>query len=483
MNKIIEIDLASVGVSLEALEAVPGNVARRLGVLPLVITDNILYVVADDPDDLGVIDQLEEITDYEVQVYAPSAGSDVLEAVSEYYPAPHIQTSSEGTGVGGVLVELLCRAVKMRASDIHVFPAESGAELLFRIDSTLSKARDLSSQEAAELISYVKVLAGMNIAEKKQPLDGSTEVQLPHGKVNLRVATMPTIYGERMALRILSDVVFSELSNLTSLGFDKSQLFDVSEFLTMPQGMIYLSGPTGSGKTTTLYSMLKQLHHDGGKHILSVEDPVENIIPGVTQVSVDSEGERVRFHKILRSVLRHDPDVILIGETRDEESANVAVNAAMTGHLVLSTVHANNSVAVIERLLELGVERSLLASSLSASIAQRLLRRPCKYCSSQRELTAKEKSEIGKDNIEHLIVTEATGCALCRARGSSGRIGTFEILKLNDKCAELIADKNATPQSIAQHIKPDRLLLDDALAKTAQGRALYSEVMAMVGLR
>ena len=335
--------------------------------------------------------------------------------------------------------EMLHAAILRQASDIHIDPDAEGLQIRFRVDGALERYRRLPMAVQSGIVSRFKVLSGMDIAEKRAPQDGGFKHR--YGRtgqtIDIRVATLPTKHGERMTLRLLA--LQTEQLTLERLGMREGDLATFHRFIDQPHGMILLTGPTGSGKTTTLYAAIRRLMEREELNIVTVEDPIEYEIKGVAQMEVDS-ADKVSFVKALRSVLRHDPDVVMIGEIRDNETADVAIKASLTGHLVFSTLHTNSAVSVITRLADLGVDRFLIAATLRLAVAQRLVRQLCSRCRKQRELTAGEAVAFNHGEFAGRTVFEPGGCIYCAGRGYAGRIGLFEMLPLDEDWSRRISE-------------------------------------------
>ncbi len=431
-----EIDLRRVIASPEAIRAVPARQARRLGILPIAVDRDQLLVVLADEDETAGVSQLEAQVGMPIRVLRAKDPSLVATAIRRYYP----QTDSATAGTPlGLFEEIVQRAILFRSSDIHLDPEPEGAFVRLRIDGMLRIDRELSLANMAELVSAIKVAAGLDIAERRVPQDGQVTLHTSGDEISMRVATVPTIRGEKMTLRILAtEALVAELAELGELGMDDTHHKMLLSALNQAHGVILLSGPTGSGKTTTLYASLRHLRRPGTQHILSIEDPVEIPLEGINQVHVDSE--RVSFNRALRSALRHDPDIIMIGEIRDSETADIAVKSALTGHLVLSTLHANNSTGVITRLLNLGIAPELVTTALRLVIAQRLVRRPCPHCMRWEAPSETDREWFGWPNDEEVLVPRAYGCHFCNNTGYSGRTGLYEMAPMHRAVREMVRE-------------------------------------------
>ncbi|MDR2392250.1 MAG: GspE/PulE family protein [Planctomycetota bacterium] len=471
----VAIDLDRVIASREALEKVPAKLAHRLGVLPVALENDTLIVVQCDEDNAAGIMQLEGQIGLEIRVAPARRPEGVEKAIRRYYP------ESAGTGTPlALLEELINRAIQIHCSDIHL-DTESGRALVrMRVDGLMRIDRELTPEAMADLVSAVKVSSRLDISEKRIPQDGQLTIESLGEEISMRVATIPTLHGEKLTLRILATAATAaELSGIDNLGMRGQHRDMFLSALRQAHGVILLSGPTGSGKTTTLYAALRHLRAPGTSHIVSIEDPVEIPLDGVNQVHVDSE--RVSFNKALRSVMRHDPDIIMIGEIRDGESADIAVKSALTGHLVLSTLHANDSLSVVTRLANLGVARELIVSTLRLVIAQRLVRRPCPHC---RRLLPCDGPSADAFRLEPgTAVVEPVGCQLCGG-GYSGRLGLYEMVPIRKRERELIM-AGAGTDAMADHAFGGLglpTLFQDGRAKAIEHLTTLAEVRRVIYL-
>jgi type IV pilus assembly protein PilB len=376
--------------------------------------------------------------------------------------------------------ELLHAAMVRQASDLHIDPEEKHVQIRLRVDGVLERYRTLPSTALNGLISRLKVLGGMDIAEKRAPQDGRFTHRFgPTGQtIDIRLASMPTKHGERMTVRLLA--LQTESLTLERLGMRCEDLGCFSRAIDKPHGLVLLTGPTGSGKTTTLYAALRRLIGLRELNVITIEDPIEYAIAGVAQVEIDS-ADKVSFNKALRSVLRHDPDVLMIGEIRDHETADVAIKAALTGHLVFSTLHTNSAASAVTRLIDMGVERYLVAATLRLAVAQRLVRRLCPRCRRPRPLTEAEAIALGMPSAAGHTVYDSVGCMYCADRGFVGRMGLFEMLPADEPLARSIAD-GADEGQIWAEVRQRKIprLVDDAMVKVLEGKASVTEVLAAV---
>ncbi|MBN2641497.1 MAG: type II/IV secretion system protein [Victivallales bacterium] len=473
------IDINKVVVPQPVLDLVPAAVARRLKLLPLSIENDLLLVAASGEDALDSVEQLENITGMAVDAVMADNPDMLAKALKRYYPdGLH---SSRGENATLLFDRIVNRAMQLRASDIHISPHKSGGSVKMRIDGQMRKDLDLGEGILTELTSVIKIAADLDIAEKRTPLDGNINMNLLGDQVSLRVATVPTVHGEHITLRLLTQDDDQALAALNTIGMSDEHYAMLIQALADPNGIILLSGPTGSGKTTTLYAALRHLRGDGGRHLVSIEDPVEKPVSGVTQIKVDSDSGRVTFNKALRSVLRHDPDVIMIGEIRDGETGDIAIKSALTGHLVLSTLHTNSAAGVLTRLVNLGIAPFLVASTLRLAIAQRLVRTPCSHCISFRCPTEAECVEFGWDSADSgLKVPDVHGCSFCGNTGYSGRLGLYEMIPVDREIKKMIIS-GADEHDFSDYAYTRRGLASlkaDGAGKILQGRTTVEEVRA-----
>jgi general secretion pathway protein E len=368
---------------------------------------------------------------------------------------------------------LLTQALRQGASDIHVEPYETRSVVRFRVDGTLQNVAEPHRALHAAMVSRIKIMANLDIAEKRLPQDGRISLRLAGRQVDVRVATLPTGFGERAVLRLL-DKEGGRLE-LTSLGMDDATLAKIDELIHQPHGIILVTGPTGSGKTTTLYAALSRID-SLGLNIMTVEDPIEYELDGVSQTHVNSK-IGMTFARALRSILRHDPDVIMIGEIRDLETAQIAVQASLTGHLVLATLHTNDAVSATTRLVDMGVEPYLLSSSLLGVLAQRLVRKLCDACKAAYEPSAADLSELGQRHAGGKLFGPA-GCTECNGTGYSGRTGIYELLTMDEEAKRLV-HQAASEQLLRTHVVGAgmRVLREDSLRWVISGVTSLEEAV------
>jgi type IV pilus assembly protein PilB len=482
-----------------AVALVSRDLAARYILMPMEVQDGVLLVAMADPQNVLALDDLRIITGHDIKP-AISTKDDILAAIDEYYKVAEHEDTDLLTGTeefGGeteldqltdVVEEapavklvnyIIQKAVADRASDIHIEPQEGDLRVRFRIDGVLHEAMPPAPKSIqTSIISRFKIMAEMDIAESRKPQDGHCAVNMGGHKLDFRVSTLPTVYGERVVLRILR--TDSILLQLTDLGFLPQALERFQSSFTKPYGAILVTGPTGSGKSTTLYAAINVLN-DPSRHIITAEDPVEYRLPGINQCQVSARSG-LTFSRALRSFLRCSPDVILVGEIRDEETAQIAVESALTGHLVLSTLHTNDSAGAVTRLIEMGVEPFLVSSAVDCVLAQRLARKLCSDC--KEPWTPKREVLIGAgynaDNLPETVY-RPVGCKKCGGTGYRGRVGVHEVLMMTEEISRLCVE-NATSEEIKQvAIEQGMLTLrQDGLEKVRSGLTSIEEVVRVI---
>jgi general secretion pathway protein E len=481
---------------------------RHAKILPLEVQDGTLTVAMADPSDLDSMQGLEVATGLRVKPFLgrekeiqaalegydeTASASEETESTLEYIgqdeeDVNHLRDLASEAPVIRLVNLLINRAVEQRASDIHIEPFENELKVRYRIDGVLHDIEQPPRRQQAAIVSRVKIMAKLNIAERRLPQDGRIKLRTMGKEIDMRVSTLPTLYGESVVLRILdrSSIVL----DLEQLGFPLDTLGEFEKFIVRPYGMILVTGPTGSGKTTTLYGALEKINSPD-KKIITIEDPVEYQVAGVNQIHVKPQ-IGLTFANGLRSIVRQDPDVIMVGEIRDPETAAIAVQAALTGHLVFSTLHTNDAAGAVSRLLEMGVEDYLLASSLLGVLAQRLVRNVCVRC---RQPVPEAEALLGAGDVTTSTVQRftnvaarnrnggasvyrAAGCEECSGTGYRGRSGIYELLPMNETLRELIL-KHASADAIktAATAKGMRTLRDDGWLKVREGTTTVAEVL------
>ena len=489
-------------IEADALKVLDAPVARRYLCLPLALTASDIVVAMANPQDIYAIDAVRARSDRRVQPVVASR-REILKGIDKHYAQPFTANGgladAELTAFAGgddvvdldedeasqppetaaiieVCHQILFAAVKVDASDVHIEPGSTGVRVRLRVDGMLRDYLELPVWMKRQLISRIKVLAKLDIAQQRVPQDGRIKARSRDGAIDLRVSTLPTQYGEKIVLRVLGS---SRAPSLLDLGLSAPQLAAVDEALHQPQGLILVTGPTGSGKSTTLYSMLTR-RQAPDVNIVTVEDPIERRLPGITQSQV-SDKAGTTFGRYLRAILRQDPDVIMIGEIRDLESAEIAFQAALTGHLVLTTLHTNGTVEAIDRLLDIGVKPLMITSVTNLVMAQRLARLICPHCRVCYQPAQAAIHKLGLDTGGEF--TRGRGCSACGHTGYRGRVGIFELLRLTPALKELIrGGAGETQLRAAAGTGGMQWLSDDAATKIKQGLTTVEEVLRVVRL-
>ncbi len=487
--------MGRLSISPEAVRALPSDFVKRHHVLPFEIRQGTIHIATADPGNQRVIDDIRLLSGLEVQESeAPSA--DILEKIAECYqvtveqmienldPKPagaesknlhDIEVMANEPTVINLVNVIISTALRERASDIHFVPFEETLQLRYRIDGLLQEKPPPPKQLHAALVSRIKIMADMNIAERFMPQDGHIQIHHRGARVDIRVGTMPTIYGESLVMRLLEKS--TKLLSPQELGLDPERCALLASLVGKPHGLFLTTGPTGSGKTTTLYAILSGIYAPE-KKILTIEDPVEYELAGVAQIPV-RPNRGFTFATGLRSILRQDPDVVMVGEIRDSETAEIAIRAALTGHQVFSTLHTNDSAGAVTRLLDMGVEAFLISSSLEGVLAQRLVRRICSHCRADWTVPPgmREKlASMGARQMEGRFYY-GEGCEECRGTGYRGRIGIFELLAINPELRELILQRRSSAEIKAAAQKTMITMHQDALQKAADGITSLEEIV------
>ncbi|MFC1982155.1 GspE/PulE family protein [Chloroflexota bacterium] len=489
---------------VDALELIPESMARKYRVIPVELNDNVLRVAMADTSDIFALEAIEIHTQKHIEAEMASI-AEIQEAIDFNYQSydeieeqissislSDVDTDTEKqleldtiarAPVARAISLIIEEAIKARASDIHLQPEEDKLRIRFRIDSILHDTVTMPLRAAATLISRIKILANMNIADHHRPQDGQFSIK-SHGNTSMdvRVGIIPTVHGEMATLRLLDKSRAARA--LTELGLLPESMAVYEKMLKVPYGMILISGPTGSGKSTTLYASINSLDLKE-RNIITVEDPVEYRFERINQVQVNPRAG-LTFASGLRSILRLDPDVILIGEIRDAETAKIAVQAALTGHLVLSSIHANDAVSVTFRLLDLGVEPFLVSTALIGVVAQRMVRRVCPDCAQSSDIPLMEEMMFSMETSgtnypvieERHQVMRGVGCKSCANTGYQGRIGIFEILQMNDEIRSTLLTGTTPAKLRAQAIKDGMIpLIRDGMQKVKSGITTAEEVL------
>jgi len=487
--------------------ALPKGFARRHLLLPLEQKDDTLTIAIADPFDQAALEEFARATGREVRAVV-SAKKDIVNVITQVYgfhkAVSTAAAEAKGANLGNLeqltrvrsseeidpadqqivaAVEyLLNSAFDNRASDIHIEPKRESSRLRLRIDGILHDIGEIPAGVHPAFVARVKILARMDIAEKRRPQDGRIKTQRGDREIELRVSSLPVAFGEKVVIRIFDPQVL--LAEIADLGFTRKEREMYEGWITRPHGLVLVTGPTGSGKTTTLYSTLKYLARPG-VNIVTVEDPIEMVFEPLNQVAVQTRID-VTFARALRTILRQDPDVVMVGEIRDKETAQMTVQAALTGHLVFSTLHTNDTSASVSRLIDLGVEPFLLGSVLQGILAQRLVRKVCHECAHEEFLTEEQIAALGipvePGEQRQLPVKRGAGCVRCRGTGLFGRTGVFEMMPVSPKIRRLI-NEQADSKEIAKAAELDGMtpLRQGAIRKLAQGATTYEEVFRVTG--
>lgn len=454
--KIPFLDLASVQFDEELVKRIPIHMAKQHRVIPIRKKGNVIEVGMVNPFDSFAIDDLKELCRAEIEPYLINGRE--LEALLDKFSGDEnveadnlitIEVSSDTSGVSesetrkmaemalgpkvvAVVNNIIARAAADKASDIHIEPTRTKVQIRYRIDGLLKEKGTLAKTMHLPVVSRIKIMAGLDIAERRVPQDGRVRIQLVGKPVDMRISTCPTQHGEKIVIRLLTK---DGVKGIEGLGFSEKERKAFSDIITKSHGIFLSTGPTGSGKSTTLYAALTRLN-SSDKNIISIEDPIESEVEGVNQVAVNTK-TGLSFAAVLRSVLRQDPDVIMLGEIRDAETAQIAVRAAITGHMVLSTLHTNTAAGCVSRLIDLGVEPFMLASALKGVMAQRLVRRICEKCREEIKFDASQYNAEVKAHLKHAF--QGKGCEACHYSGFKGRVGIFELAPITEDIAKLVA--------------------------------------------
>lgn len=452
-----------------AVKSIPESLAKRLKAVPVKKEEDHLVVAMSNPLDIFAIDDIRLTSGLNVKPVLADE-EDILSVINQYYTmkesieqvidelaagedegvevaVENELEASERAPVVKLVNSIIQQGIRDRASDIHIEPGEDIVKIRYRIDGVLHGTMKYPKHLHNAVIARIKIISDMDITIKRLPQDGRKKFEFDKVNVDLRISTLPTVHGEKIAIRILDrDKYFLKLENL---GFTSENLMEFRKIINYPYGMILVSGPTGSGKTTTLYSTLHELDFVG-KNIVTIEDPVEYMLEGINQVQVQTK-IGLSFAEGLRSILRQDPNIIMVGEIRDSETADIAIRAALTGHLVLSTIHTNDSASAITRLIDMGVEPFLIASSVIGVVAQRLVRKICPECRIEYEANDKELLSLGTSGPQKLY--KGKGCSFCNNTGYKGRVAIYEVLKLLKEHRRLIIDKASSDKIKEMSIK------------------------------
>jgi type IV pilus assembly protein PilB len=496
------VHLANVRVSTEALEVVPFELANRYKVFPLEVDDSELELAVCDPLDMDAIDSISHVVKRSITSRVAPL-EEIEKAIHQYYDSAHVDAGADdmfkGINIEGLgdldlptgdeadvaeeeapiiryVHMVISEALRRRASDIHMEPLEKRFRVRYRIDGVLHEVENPPKRLQPSIISRIKLMADVSIAEKRVPQDGRINIKVGPKVIDLRVSTLPTAFGESIVMRILDKEGLN--LGLPQLGFFSDDQATFERIIAMPDGIFLVTGPTGSGKSTTLYSALNCINHPDRK-IITVEDPVEYEMPGVNQVQVRRD-VGMTFSAALRSMLRQAPNIIMVGEIRDKETAEIAVNASLTGHMVFSTLHTNDAPSAVSRLIDIGIKPFLVSASLRAVLAQRLVRRICPDCKESHHPDEKLLNSLGirADQALDANFMKGLGCLKCNGTGFRGRIGVFEMFTLNEELEQMIYE-NASLVALRHKSREIgmRTMREDGVRKVIAGMTTAEEVL------
>ena len=494
------IDLEAYPVSIEAVRLIPEAFAQKHNVLPVRVDGGALTVATNDPLDFRLFEEMELLSQHQVlpvlaykqaiaqaivKYYAQYSVDAALEDVNRQFDLAALEEMRggddysemlgrvENSPVVKLVNKIIAQAYRMRASDIHIEPGEENVKVRMRVDGDLIEVMLLNPVVHISLVTRIKIMAGMDIAERRVPQDGRFSMDIEDRELNIRASTLPTVYGEKIVIRLLGDNTVSTLK-VSELGMNAHNYDRFTRLMRSPNGVILVTGPTGSGKTTTVYAMLSDLNTPS-VNIISIEDPVEKIIRGVNQVQINDKAG-LSFASCLRSVLRQDPDIVMVGEIRDGETAEIAARAAITGHLVLTTVHTNDAASAFMRLVDMGVEPYMVASAVKGVIAQRLVKLICPYCKQEYAPDAFELDFWEGERPQHFYTGE--GCPRCNYTGYMGRTSIHEIITVNPPLRELIL-AHAPAQTIKEAARQEGtwFLKDSLMELVRQGKTTLKELI------
>lgn len=467
------VDLQDVSIDEEILNLVPPNILKKHKMIPFEYSRtgmNVLRVAMSDPMNMAAMDDINIITNLQVEPVVATP-RDVMLALDRYYGQAEVNSALEeyvkektsqmaeqediysddinNSPIVQLVKTMIEQAVRQRASDIHIEPMEKQVRVRYRIDGALYEKAAYNISLLPALVARIKIIGGMDISEKRKPQDGRITQVVDRREFDIRVSILPTVYGEKIVMRLTSKNALSR--EKSQLGLKPHDLQKFDHILKNPHGILLVTGPTGSGKSTTLYTALSELNKED-VNIITVEDPVEANIDGINQVQVNNKAD-LTFASALRSILRQDPDIIMIGEIRDQETASIAVQASITGHLVVSTLHTNSAASTITRLVDMGIEPYLIADSTVGVIAQRLVRRLCPDCKRAKKADAEDLEMLMRKPEEDLTIYEPCGCAKCDGTGFRGRIGVYEIMEVTPQLKHIISKGGEVEAIKAQALK------------------------------
>jgi len=492
---IPHVNLDKYEINKDVATIIPENIVRKYELIAIDKKDNLLIVAMVDPLNIFAIDDVKLHVKCEVQpvlssrdkviraiekFYSQETTKKVVEEFEERFAPINIEETEDSevlevatAPIVKLLNSIIEQAVRERASDVHIEPTAEDVRVRFRIDGDLREITRLSRNSLPGIVTRVKIMGRMNIAEKRLPQDGRVETKIIGKEIDMRISTLPTVYGEKIVIRLLDRTSF--MFTKDSLGFSERNLETFNKILYQPYGMLLVTGPTGSGKTTTLYTVLQELNQIE-KNIITIEDPVEYKLSGINQVQVNTKAG-LTFASGLRSVLRQDPDIIMVGEIRDSETAEIAVRAAITGHYVLSTLHTNDSPSTVARLVDMGIESYLVSSALVGVVSQRLVKKLCPKCKKPYEASDIDKKILGVNSEKDLILYRPTGCSSCN-HGYRGRTAVHEIMPINEEIRQLIDHRANIDDIRNMAVKEGMTTLLEAASKLAiEGITSLDEVL------
>ncbi len=484
---------AANSIDKSILSAIPEHLMRKHRMFPVRIAENRLYVAMTEPFNILAIDDLRLFTGYDIEPLA-TAEKEINLLIEKHFGTPEVVMAMQDLGIepeageGDEIVKnvfideapvirlvnsIITRAIDEEASDIHIEPFEHAIRIRYRIDGFLTEIMNLPPRMIFPIVSRIKVMSNLDIAERRLPQDGRIPLKLPGCAIDLRISTMPTMFGEKVVIRILNKGNARKYT-LKQLGLSGSNLSRFLDFVRAPHGLLLVTGPTGSGKTTTLYTVLNEINNIE-KNIVTIEDPVEYVLEGINQAQVNDKAG-ITFINFLRSVLRQDPDVIMIGEIRDAQTAEIAVQAAVTGHLVLSTIHTNSAPGAVTRLINMGIAPYMVASSVMGVVAQRLVRRICANC---KQKHIPDNSETVFSGLGHdSILFSGKGCEICGFTGYKDRIALYEVMKMTPPLQSIILKNASTEEIRAEAVREGMTTLKaDGLKKAVNGLSTVKEIM------
>lgn len=492
---IPHINIFQYPIDPDVIQLVPKELAKRHYAMPIRRDKNKLLVAMADPMDYFAIEELRMATGYHIEP-AIATKDELFRTITKYYDLQEsmeevmgeIATSEtldetrvadDDSPVVRLVNQIIDNALVQRASDIHFDPQETELRVRYRVDGILRTERSLPKHMQNVIVARIKIMANLNITETRLPQDGRIKTTINFRPVDIRVSSLPTIYGEKIVMRLLD--LSNTLNRIDKIGFSETNLEKFTDMLKRPNGIILITGPTGSGKSSTLYATLNELNSED-VNIITVEDPVEYQMEGVNQIQVN-ENIGLTFANGLRSILRQDPDIVMIGEIRDTETAEVATRASLTGHLVLSTLHTNSSIEALSRLVDMGIEPFLISSSILGVVAQRLVRRVCRDCGQTVPATEREQQIFSNRGLTIETVRRGRGCPSCNMTGYRGRMAIHEVLPIDETIRHLIL-KTASTTEIRDYVRKKGMefLIDDGLKKVKEGVTTTEEILRVAVL-